>query len=76
MGKPEGSYVRQDFGLDPNGNFSVRDDHGNAFSFTVPVVAPGISTITLIGNSTAAVYETKVTAGPIQLADMKLTFSI
>jgi hypothetical protein len=76
MGKPEGSYIRQYFALAPNGNFSVSDEHGNSYSFTIPITTSGVSTSTLVGNSTDAIQDTRVTAGPIQLADVKLTFSV
>lgn len=76
MGKPQGSYIRQSFSLSSNGTFSVSDDHGNSYSFTVPVAASGLSTSTLVGNSTTAVFESRVTAASVQLADVKLTFSV
>ncbi len=76
MGQPQGSNIRQSFSLSSSGAFSVSDDHGNSFAFTLPITANGTSrTSSLVGNSTTAVYETRVAAGPIQLADLKLTFS-
>ncbi len=75
MGAPQGTFIKQSFTATSTGSFSVSDDHGNSFSLSVPIASAGISTSTLVGNSTTAVQETTVAAGPIQLADIKLTFS-
>ena len=76
MGVPQGSDIVQTFHLAPNGTFSVYDSRGNSYSFTVPIAAVGASYTTLVGNSTAAVEETRVTAGPLILADVTLAFSV
>lgn len=76
MDQPQGSYIQQSFSLSSGGTFKASDDHGNSFAFTVPIAAAGLSSTTLVGNSTAAVLETRVTAGPATLADVRLTFSV
>ncbi|MDG6981077.1 MAG: RHS repeat protein, partial [Nitrososphaerota archaeon] len=76
MGRTEGSYLVQTVNVSPGGVVSVSDGFGNSFSFTVPVGGSGQSVSTLIGNSSSAVYETKVTEGPLLLSDVRLTLSV
>jgi RHS repeat-associated protein len=77
MGSPQGSYITQHYSIYSNGTFSVSDDHGNTFSFDVPVSATGTTaSTTLAGNSTMAVQETRVMAGMATAADVKLTYSV
>ena len=77
MGSPQGSYITQHYSVYSNGTFSVSDDHGNTFSFDVPVSAIGTTASTsLVGNSTMAVQDTRVMAGLATAADVKLTYSV
>ncbi|HEV2226817.1 MAG TPA: hypothetical protein VGR56_08450 [Nitrososphaerales archaeon] len=76
MGSSQGTFIKQSFLVSSTGSFSVSDDHGNSFSFAVPTSASGVSVSTLIGNSTTAVQETRAATGSVQMADIKLTFSV
>ena len=76
MGSPQGNYITQSYSVSSNGTFSVSDDLGNSFSFDVPVSASGTAATTLVGNSTMAVQETRVTSGLATAADVKLTYSV
>lgn len=78
-GQPEGPSTRQTFTLTQNGNFTATDSQGSSFSFTVPVTVSGATAFTtsaFIGNSTVAVYQTRVWSGPAIVADVKLTLSV
>jgi RHS repeat-associated protein len=76
MGQTAGSIIAQSFSVTSSGALSVSDNYGNSFSLAVPTTAPGVSTTTLVGNSTTAVQETRVLAGTADSADVKLTYSV
>ena len=76
MGQTHGAFVTQNFAVSPTGSFSVSDSLGNSFTITFPVAVSGTSAVTLIGNSSAAILETRVTSSTAQLADVKLIFSV
>ncbi|MDE1853769.1 MAG: RHS repeat protein [Thaumarchaeota archaeon] len=74
---PNGQFITQYFTVSSNGTFSVSDSAGNDFSIR-PLVGlpPGLLSVSLRGNSTVAEQHFVVSAGPLTLADVLVTYSV
>lgn len=74
---PGSKYITQSFTLSSNGTFSVSDDAGNHFSIRPLAGLPsGLLSVSLLSNSTVAEQRFVVSAGPVTLADVMVTYSV